>query len=259
MHLDGKWGKAVMQKKVGLDWTPYIQRYKSGEWRAPVFRDMVLHDARSLAKEGNGLSILDIGCGGGFDGDLKLQNSIAQVAAKYIGIEPDPDITLSDIFSSVHRCLFEDAPIEPGSIDLAFSVMVLEHIENPQIFWNKVHEILRPGGIFWGFTVDSRHWFGSASLITEKLHIKDLYLNLLHGKRGEQRYENYKVFYRTNTPNQVEELTRQFSSRTVLNFYREGQIDFYIPKMLRWMNRAFDRYAIRKGWPGNIMVVRMEK
>jgi len=138
--------------------------------------------------------------------------------------------------------------------------MVLEHLENPQVFWDKVYKILRPGGVFWGFTADARHWFVSASQLSEKLHVKDWYLNFLLGKRGEQRYENYKVFYRNNTPDQLNHMTQSFGDRTVLNFNnRVGQLDYYLPKKLRWAGRALDQYSIYRGWPGSILAVRVIK
>lgn len=241
------------------EWLPYLQRYMYGEWRATIFRDMVLADAKRLEQQNGKLALMDIGCGGGFDGDAKLQRSISQVAGEYIGIEPDTAIELENIFSSTHRCFFEDAPINPESVDLAFAVMVLEHFEDPKLFWDKVHSALKKGGVFWGFTVDARHWFVFASLLAEKLGIKDWYLDKLHGKRGEERYENYGVFYRSNTPQQVQKLTSAFTSCSMLNFYRVGQMDYYFPKKLRWLGRAFDRIAINMGWPGSIMAVRVQK
>jgi SAM-dependent methyltransferase len=240
-------------------WAPFLQRYKHGEWRSSIFRDMILVDAMSLEQERGKLTFLDIGCGGGFDSDSKLQQSLALVAGQYIGIEPDSAIDLGDIFSTTYRCFFEDAPIEEDSIDIAFAVMVLEHFNKPELFWNKLHKILKKGGVFWGFTVDARHLFVYLSLLTEKLHIKDLYLNLLHGKRGEERYENYGVYYRTNTPQEIEKLTSLFISRTILNFYRVGQFDYYFPQKLRWVGRSFDHFAISMGWPGSVMALRIEK
>lgn len=248
-----------MQGSVEPLWAPYLQRYAGGEWRAPIFRDMVLADARALEDERGKLSFLDIGCGGGFDGDARLQHSLARVAGQYIGVEPDAAIDVGDMFSATHRCFFEDAQIEGDSIDMAFAVMVLEHFENPQAFWEKVHKVLRKGGVFWGFTVDARHWFVSASLLTEKLRIKDMYLNMLHGKRGEERYENYEVYYRTNTPEQIQGLTQSFSSTTILNFRKVGQLDYYFPQSLKWLGRTVDRIALRMDWPGSVMAVRVEK
>ena len=220
---------------------------------------MVLADAERLERRNGKLTVMDIGCGGGFDSDAKLQRTISQAAGHYIGIEPDTTIDLENIFSSTHRCIFEDAPIKPESIDLAFAVMVLEHFPNPQIFWNKVHYSLKKEGIFWGFTVDARHCFVAASLLTEKLGIKDWYLNKLHGKRGEERYENYGVYYQSNTPQQIQRLTPAFTSTVILNFNKVGQMDYYFPEKLRWIGRAFDRLALHLGWAGSIMAVRVEK
>ena len=87
-----------------------------------IFRDMVQQD---LQRRGSRRpTVLDIGCGRGFDDDVKLQASLAACAERYIGVEPDVDADLAAHFSETHRCLFEDAPIAPGSVDLAFAVMV---------------------------------------------------------------------------------------------------------------------------------------
>lgn len=240
-------------------WSAYTERYSSGEWRAPIFRDLILADARAMKDRQGELTLLDIGCGCGFDGDARLQHSLADAADRYIGVEPDQAVELSNIFTSAHRCRFEDAPVEDASIDIAFAVMVLEHIGDPAAFWGKVHRVLRKGGCFWGLTVDARHWFVLMSVLMEKLRIKDNYLNRLHGKRGEERYENYDVFYRANTPAQIARFTSNFSASTVLNFRRVGQLDFYIPAPLRWLGHSLDNLAIHARLPGAVMAVRVEK
>lgn len=242
-----------------MQWSAYTQRYSSGEWRAPIFRDLILADASRMKEKRNELTLLDIGCGGGFDGDAELQRSLAEAGSRYIGIEPDPQIELADVFTSAHRCRFEDAPIEDESVDIAFAVMVLEHIAEPQVFWSKVHRVLRKGGCFWGMTVDARHWFVLGSTLMEKLGVKDIYLDKLHGKRGQERYENYPAFYRANTPAQIARFASGFSSISVLNLSRVGQLDFYIPGRLRRLGRWMDSLAMHVGLPGALMAVRMEK
>ena len=245
--------------RVDPEWDIYIKRYIKGEWRSPIFRDMILADAKKLSRDQKGLHLLDIGCGNGFDNDVMHQCAFAKVAEQYIGVEPDQNIDIDGIFSRTYRCCFEDAILNYNSIDLAFAFMVLEHLENPSIFWAKLHKILRHGGVFWGFTVDVRHWFALVSIMADKLHIKETYLNRIHGKRGEERYETYGTFYRSNTPKQIKSMTQMFSSVTILNFYRCGQTDYYIPEQLRWLSRAFDRFAIKMGWPGSLMAVRVVK
>jgi SAM-dependent methyltransferase len=237
----------------------YQERFRKGEWRGDIFRDVILSDMHRF----NAPSVLDIGCGRGFDDNHDVQVALAQASAlalgQYIGVEPDPSVILSDIFAQTHRCLFEDAVLEPNSVDVAFCVMVLEHLERPHIFWDKVHTILRPNGVFWGFSMDARFYFPTISLLFEKLRLKDLYLSLLHGKRGTDRYENYPVFYRSNSPRQLMELGKQFSSLTYLNFSRVGQMDFYYPTSFQWIGRGLDKTLLTMNLPGSTFAVRAVK
>jgi SAM-dependent methyltransferase len=203
--------------------------------------------------------LLDIGCGKGFDGDLRLQASLADTAREYIGIEPDPEIPLAPFFTSSHRCLFEEAAIPGNSIDVAFAVMVLEHLSSPQAFWDKLRLVLRQGGVFWGFTMDARHWFVRASRLAQRLKVKDWYLNRLHGNRGEERYENYPVHYRSNTPAQFEQLAASFRSCTVFTLGRVGQLDYYFPKGFKWVGRGIDRLDRWRKKPGSLLAVRVVK
>ncbi len=146
-----------------------------------------------------------------------------------------------------------------GSIDVAFAVMVLEHLADPARFWGKLWEVLRPRGVFWGLTIDARHWFCHASLFAERLKLKDLYLNVLFGKRGTQRYENYPTYYRTNSPQQILPCVRRFRSCEFINFAREGQLRFYFPRVLHPLANWLDRRAVRNGQPGALLAVRVVK
>ena len=78
-------------------WAPDLERYRADEWRYCIFRDMILADARRLRPKP---TILDIGCGAGFDGDVPLQRSIADVAGCDIGVEADPEILLANYFAA---------------------------------------------------------------------------------------------------------------------------------------------------------------
>jgi SAM-dependent methyltransferase len=233
-----------------------IERYRRGEWRDRIFRDLIFADVQP---HGNKKMILDIGCGNGFDGDVPLQRSIAQVAGTFLGIEPDEAIVPGSYFHHVHRCRFEDAPLAPESIDVAYAIMVLEHLPEPQPFFDKVWQVLRKGGVFWSLTVDRRHWFCSFSRWFERLRIKDVYLNWLLGRRGEERYENYPVFYRSNSPDQIDSLTTRFARKDYINFSRIGQCNAYFPRLVRPVASALDSRAIRQNRPGTLLAIRVEK
>jgi SAM-dependent methyltransferase len=242
------------------DWAPFLDRYRVGEYRATVFRDVILADLDRLRSVSGETTVLDIGCGRGFDDDPNIQSALAAAAGRYLGVEPDTDAEPGPFFEAVHRCRLEDADIPAGSVDLAFAVMVLEHLNSPQAFWDTLHRILRDGGVFWGFTMNARHWFVAASLLAKTLHLKDQYLDRLHGGRGRERYENYPVYYRSNTAGQVGRLTQRFRRRDVLSFHRIGQLDYYFPPRMRPVGRLLDRLPGVTGRPmGSILAVRVEK
>jgi SAM-dependent methyltransferase len=240
-----------------VDWAvAALERYRSGAVRDRVLHDLILEDA---AKLGRPLTLLDIGCGKGFDTDVPLQKSLVRAADRYIGIEPDAAVDAGEHITDVRRCLFEEADLPPGSIDLAFAVMVLEHLPEPQRFWDKLHEVLRPGGVFWGMTVDARHWFRHASLWSQRLRLKEWYLTWLMGVRGEERYENYPVHYRCNTPERLARFAASFRSVECANLSRVGQCDDLLPARLRPLSRRVEASAIARGKPGTLLLVRAVK
>ncbi|MGO9919379.1 MAG: class I SAM-dependent methyltransferase [Isosphaeraceae bacterium] len=243
--------------KTSEAWGPYIARYQSGEWRDRIFHDMILAD---VARIGGKPTILDIGCGEGLDGSVELQRSVAEAAGRFIGIEPDPAVALGDHFTETLRCCFEEAPLASGSIDLAYAVMVLEHLRRPKVFWDKLHEVLVAGGVFWGLTVDARHIFSHLSLWADRLRIKNMYMDFVLGRAADSgRYRNYPTYYRTNTPVQILQLAHAFHSTEFINFSRVGQWSPYLPRSLRGIARGIDERSIRKQQPGTLLAIRVVK
>ena len=232
----------------------YVRRYGAAEWRAPIFADMVLDDLRRI---GPHCSVVDIGCGSGFDGAPDLQAAIAARCRSYIGVEPDPDTRVAPLFTTVHRTLFEEAPIATASIDLAFGVMVVEHVADPRAFMAKVADVLKDRGVFWAFTIDVRHWSAWSSLLMEKTGLKTAYLNALHGRRGEERYANFPVHYRLNSPRSVMRHARDFSCIDVVNLARVGAEDDNLPRFARPINRVVDRVLALAGAPGSNLAFRL--
>ncbi len=243
----------MMTLAPAANYEDLLARYRAGVWRDRIFLDMIAAEMPTDAV------VLDIGCGRGFDGDIPLQEEMAGRAGRFVGIEPDKEIPLGAYFHETHRCLFEDAPLEDASIDVAYAIMVLEHLPDPKIFFDKLQRVLKPGGVFWGLTVDRRHFFCRASRWFDRLHLKTWYLNRLMGKRGEERYENYPVYYRCNAPEDLERVAPGFAERQAYNFSREGQLDAYFPRLLRPLGRWMDRRALRRGQPGTLLALRVKK
>ena len=101
-------GYSAIQNPPAADaiaWDSVAERYRRETWRSPIFRDLVLHD---LERVGGEATVLDIGCGNGFDDSPELQASLAERAGHYIGIEPDAVVPAPACCDELFRTTLED-------------------------------------------------------------------------------------------------------------------------------------------------------
>jgi len=237
-------------------WDEFARRWEGGDYRASLFRDMILADVRRL---GPRPTLLDIGCGRGLDGEPGLQQSLAERAGRYVGIEPDAAVPVGECFTQVHRCPLEDAPLEPASIDVAFAVFVIEHVGCPKRFFRSVFDVLVDGGVFWGFTIDLRHVFALASLLAEGLGVKPWCIDCARAAGAAHHAAAYRTLYRANTPLAIRRYASRFRSVRLMNLQRTGQFDAYLPPWAHRCSHGFDRLAAALRLPGPMLVLRLEK
>ncbi len=232
----------------------FAQRYRAGEWRARLFADLVLADVGRFENP----TVLDIGCGGGVAGSEGMQARIAEASGRYVGIEPDAEMPTQACVDEVHRCLFEEAPLAPASIHVALSVMVLEHVADASRFWHRLHDVLVPGGVFIGLTMDWRHYFPYVSQLAERAGLKDAWLEGI-GESGDT-YEHYPTAYRANSPKQILRYTRRrFRQVEFQSWGRPGDSNYYVPGPLKPAVALFDRALLGLKLPGSHLVCRLVK
>lgn len=105
-------------------------------------------------------TLLDVGCGS--KPYLKL---LGNKVSKYIGIEYPPSYnavkTSAEIFGNA-----VELPIKSNSIDVVLSTQVLEHLQQPHLFFMEANRVLRPGGLLylttnqeWGIHKAPRDFF----------------------------------------------------------------------------------------------------
>jgi SAM-dependent methyltransferase len=225
--------------------------------RAEFFYEQIVEEIQNRKIRPS--AILDIGCGGGFHHRSDLQESLGSMCDRFIGVEPDPEAKIIPRFDYVHKGLFTNTGIPDASIDVAFAVMVLEHVESPQEFFAELSRVMKPGGVFFGFTVDARHWFSRASTFLEKTHLKEGYLRLLKGRRGVERYENFPTAYRCNRPNDLQRDMGNNFDIDCVSLHRVGQLDFYIPSLLQPISHLLDRASVSGRFSGSCLMVRAER
>jgi SAM-dependent methyltransferase len=236
--------EAGVDATAGDDWSISLARLRTKEWRTPIFFEIVSQEiaARAGARRP---TVLDIGCGLGFDTEVRYQQALSTQAGRFIGIEPDRAIEPPKLFTEVYHTTLEEAPIAPGSVDVAYAVMVLEHVADPAPFWSRLHEILAPGGVFVAFSVNGAHWFAPIARFMSIIKLKTKYLDLLQGRRGTERYEDYPVYYRTNTVPQITRYARQFRAIRTDLFGPTGNVASYAPRALQPAVRALDSLTYR--------------
>lgn len=88
-----------------------------------------------LNAQGTGKKILNLGSGvGRFDHYISPD-------IKMINLDINPDAPGVDIVADAHRLPFDDA-----SIDIVYSIAVLEHVKKPWVVASEITRILKPGG-----------------------------------------------------------------------------------------------------------------
>ena len=247
-------GYPVATGQDGDAWRTWLARLNRGEWRTPVFFEIVSREIHARSGRTRP-TVMDVGCGRGFDGETRFQEALSVQAGKFIGVEPDLTVDPPAIFSEVFRSPLEETPIARGSVDVAYAIMVMEHVAHPAAFWSRLYEILAPGGVFVAFSVNGAHWCAPVTRFLSAARLKSAYLSLLRGKRGTKRVADYPVYYRTNTAEQIGRVAGDFRNVETLQFGAIGDAAFYAPQRLRPIVRTGDRLAYRlRGQRMNIII-----
>jgi len=239
-----------------LQWSVYEKVYNSRkQWRDSLFKNMIQDAMLSFDKP----TVLDIGCGCGLDGNVLLQSEIAEKADKMLGCEPDTSIQCNACFHQIFPEILEKSNIPHNSVHVAYSSFVIEHIPDPTGFFNKIHECLVEGGIFLGITDYRWSFFSTMSQMMECMRLREFYLNLVRGQRGKDRVESYPTYYRANTAGAIKRCASCFSRHHFAYWHRYGELDHYLPKVLRPLGWGVDALSMAGIIPRQIFIIRLQK
>jgi SAM-dependent methyltransferase len=200
---------------------------------AEIFEDRILSQdsahvflvtAQALAAQSH--LIAEVGCGRGAAVVLDQPGGVWQdlrgEGRRVVGIDVE-EVGVNNPVIDEFRLIGEDGrwPLDDGSVDLAVSDFVLEHVTDPPAFVRELTRVLRPGGVFLARTV-SRHSLLSvvARLVPNHSHAR--VLTSLQPDRQEQ--DVFRTAYRMNTRRALAELfdadfTWAAASRTGLDQY----------------------------------------
>ena len=131
-----------------------------------------------------------------------------------------------------------------GRFDVVFSVYVLEHVADPDAFVDACAHVLRPGGSWFGLTLNTRQYFGAATWAMSRLHGADWLLHRLKGEALDHEH-HFPTAYRLNS---VPVLRRQcersgFASLEVRCYDATERYQWYLPSSLHWFPPLYTRLA----------------
>jgi SAM-dependent methyltransferase len=193
-------------------------------------------------------TVLDIGCGRGKHAEkrtprrnLKILNDQCK---KVIGIDVNPAAKDNPFVDEFHLIDANDEwPIPDSSVDLAVSDYVLEHVENPDLFFSECHRVIRPGGYLCMRTTNAMSYFGlAARLIPNSLHstvVQRAYIN----PRKEE--DVFPIQYRCNTVYAVRRALDQHGFEHCVYGYQSDPAHFGFSRALYFLGVVHQRLAPR--------------
>jgi SAM-dependent methyltransferase len=179
--------------------------------------------------------VLDIGCGPALPGPLA---KLSRLPAQLDGVDPGADISGRTDLTLRWGTSFEDAAIPEAAYDFALAFNVVEHIASARPFFEKLSQVLKPGGVFWALTPHALHPFAYLVRAVQGLRFKRRYA------RTHSGINDYPAYYQLNCVSQVSRAVDDgwFADAA---FYRLPCMnwDSYFSPRLRFIPHAYDRLA----------------
>ncbi len=183
-------------------------------------------------------TVLDIGCGNGLGvGERKFEfiRKIKQHCGRLWGIEPDPTVVHQEgLFDRVETAMLEQSQLPDDSVDLAFSHYVMEHVEHPAAFFERLARLLKPGGVYFFITPNGNSYFVKIARLLHRMRFDEWLLYRLKSKAHVEDY-HYPVCYLCNVPSQIESAIKPLGLRAEYAYYERNGAASYFPGPLKPM------------------------
>lgn len=184
-----------------------------------------------------GFTVLDLGCGRAYtvmeskDYNKKIRD-LRVNSTKVIGADVDPVAAENPIIDDFTLIKDGRLDLESESVDLIVSDFVMEHVEDPDLFFGEVSRVLKPGGYFCGRTTNKLGYVALAAwLLPKKFHQR--VLDKFQKSRAAQ--DVFPAFYRVNTVKTVTAYMSEFSIQHHVSAHEAEPSYFKVNYFLYWV------------------------
>jgi SAM-dependent methyltransferase len=142
-----------------MPWTQLGEWWKAELAGDSAYKEVVTPLLLDVLQPQPGSIYLDLGCGDG-----RVMASVRGSGATPIGVELVPDLArLASVQAPTLVARLPDLEsIRTDSVDGAYAVLVLEHLEHTASFFETVARLVRPGGVF-GLVINHPTWTAPGS------------------------------------------------------------------------------------------------
>ncbi len=191
-------------KKLLVRWYPDFQN--GGQ----IYRDQISEQANLEAV------VLDAGCG---DGGILTQYK--HLFHKLVGLDNDQNLLDKNKYIDEKICAnLSRIPLSDESIDLISSDFVLEHVQNPDLVFQEIARVLKPGGTFLFRTTNVYNPIMLLSKFLPLFTHKILREKILKKEEG-----THETFYRANQWKKLVDLGKK-SGFTSIQLLRAGNPEY---------------------------------
>jgi SAM-dependent methyltransferase len=189
--------------------------------------------------------VLDLGCGRGAlaDDKIPLRKNLRILKGKcqkVIGIDVDEFARMNPFIDEFLLIEGNYFPLPRHHIDIIVCDSVLEHVEDPELFFSECHRVLKPEGYLCLKTGNVFSYPGiCAKLIPNKYHTA--ILKKIQGDRKEGTI--FHVFNRCNTIKKIRNMLSKYGFDHYVYGYEAEPSYLYFSKLLYWLGTIHQKYA----------------
>jgi ubiquinone/menaquinone biosynthesis C-methylase UbiE len=193
-------------------------------------------------------AVLDIGCGRSAPTLSKLKGHVRDLygidLVEFSVTDPALHLLKQDV------CNMEG--VASGSIDLAFSRSVMEHVENPPAAFHEIYRVLKCGGKYIFLTPGSYDYATVISKLTpNKFHPK-----IVRYVEGRDEADTFPAYYRSNSKKIIKKYAKEFGFRvTKMSYIGQYPSYFCFSRPLFWAGCVYEMILSRfaplhflRGW-----------